>query len=134
MHKAEEPGFLTFNARQVFSQLKQVFIKASILRHFDTKHHIRIDSDASGYAISGVLSQMTSETGQWHPVVYYLQKMIPAETCYETQDSKLLAIVEMFKNWCHYLEDCQYEVLVLTNHNNLRQLMKTKSLSFRQVL
>ena len=59
--------------------------------------------------------------------------MILAETSYETHNAKLLAIVEAFKNWRHYLEGCQYEVLVLTDHNNLYQFMDTKSLSSRQV-
>ena len=37
----------------------------------------------------------------------------------QTYNSELLAIVEAFKTWQHYLEDCKYKVLVLTNHNNL---------------
>ena len=59
--------------------------------------------------------------------------MIPAETRYETHNSELLAIIEVFKTWRHYLERSQHEVLVLTDHNNLRRFMGTKSLSSRQV-
>ena len=59
--------------------------------------------------------------------------MIPAKTRYKTHDSELLAIVEAFKTWRHYLEGCKHEVLVLTDHNNLRRFMDTKSLSSRQV-
>ena len=59
--------------------------------------------------------------------------MIPAETRYETHDAELLAIVEAFKTWRHYLEGCKHEVLVLTDHNNLRRFMDTKSLSSHQV-
>ena len=59
--------------------------------------------------------------------------MIPAETRYETHDGELLAIVAPFKTWKHYLEGCKHEVLVLTNHNNLRQFIDTKSLSSREV-
>ena len=59
--------------------------------------------------------------------------MIPAETRYETYDNELLAIVKAFKTWRHYLEGCKYEVLVLTDHNNLHCFMDTKSLSSRQV-
>ena len=59
--------------------------------------------------------------------------MIPFETRYETYDGELLAIVEAFKTWRHYLEESQYEVLVLTDHNNLRRFMETKSLSSRQI-
>ncbi len=59
--------------------------------------------------------------------------MIPAETQYETHDGELLAIVEAFKTWKHYLKGCKHEVLVLTDHNNLQRFMDTKSLSSRQV-
>ena len=59
--------------------------------------------------------------------------MIPVETRYDMHDGELLVIVEAFKTWKHYLEDSQHKVLVLTNHNNLRRFMDTKSLSSRQV-
>ncbi len=61
-----------------------------------------------------------SEIGQWHLVAFFSQKMIPAKTRYKTHDQELLAIVEVFKTWCYYLEGCKYEVFVLTDHNNLR--------------
>ena len=59
--------------------------------------------------------------------------MIPAKTQYKTQNAELLAIVEAFKTCRHYLEGCKLEVLVLIDHNSLRQFMDTKSLSSRQV-
>ena len=142
-----EPIFLTFDTKEVFNQLRQAFTKVLILRHCDPECHIRIVTNALSYAIGGVLSQLTSDQvtlnfesistksdfGQWHPVVFFSRKMIPAETRYETHDSELLAIVEAFKTWRHYLEGCKHKVLVLTNHDNLRQFIDSKSLSFRQV-
>ena len=59
--------------------------------------------------------------------------MIPAKLRYEIYNTELLAIIEAFKNWYYYLENCQYEVFVLTNYNNLRQFINTKSLSSQQV-
>ena len=59
--------------------------------------------------------------------------MIPAETWYKTHDGELLAIVEAFKMWGHYLEGCKHEVLVLMDYNNLCYFIDTKSLSSRQV-
>ncbi len=42
---------------------------------------MRIEMDASSYAIGGILSQLTSDdSGQWHPVAFFSRKMIPAET------------------------------------------------------
>ncbi len=114
--------------------MRQAFLEAPILNHFDSERHIRIETDASGYTIGGVLSQLTSDdSGQWHPVAFFSRKMIPAETQYKTHDGELLAIVGAFKTWRHYLEGCKHEVLVLTDHNNLQRFMDTKSLSSRQV-
>ena len=133
-----KPTFLTPNIREAFNQLRQVFIKAPILRHFDQECYFRIEIEALGYAIGGVLSQLTSDhlifnQGQWHLVTYFLRKMFAAETRYKTHDGELLAIVEAFKTWRHYLEGCKHEVLVLTDHNNLCRFMDMKSLSSRQV-
>ncbi len=59
--------------------------------------------------------------------------MILAENRYETHDGELLAMVEVFKTWKHYLEGCKHEVPILTDHNNLQCFMDTKILSSRQV-
>ena len=126
--------FLTLGTKLAFTKLRQAFIKTPILHHFDPERHIRVETDALGYAIGGVLSQLILDnSGRWHPVAFFSRKMIPAETRYETHDGELLAIVEAFKTWRHYLEGSQHEVLVLTDHNNLRRFMETKSLSSRQV-
>lgn len=59
--------------------------------------------------------------------------MILIKTQYETHNSKLLAIVEVFETWRHKLKSCQYKFLVFMNYNNLHHFMDTKNLSFRQV-
>ena len=53
--------FLTPRAKQVFTKLRQAFLKAPILQHFDLERHIQIETDISGYVIGGVLSQLTSD-------------------------------------------------------------------------
>ena len=96
--KKTESGFLTSGARKAFTKLRQAFIKAPILHHFDPERHIWVETNASGYAIGGVLSQLTSDdSGRWHLVAFFSRKMIPAETRYETHNGELLAIVEAFK-------------------------------------
>ena len=66
-------------------------------------------------------------------MTYYFQKMIPAKTQYKTHNGEVLAIVEAFKTWQHYLKSCKHEMLVLKNHNNICRFMEMKSLSSRQV-
>ena len=59
--------------------------------------------------------------------------MILVKTRYEMHDGELLAIVEAFKIWRHYLECSQHKVLILTKHNNLCRFIDTKSMNSRQV-
>ena len=49
-------SYLTLDAKQAFIQLKQAFIKAPILRHFDSECHIQIETDLLGYTIGRVLN------------------------------------------------------------------------------
>ncbi len=90
--------FFISEARQAFTELRQAFVKAPILNHFDLERHIQIKIDTSGYTISRILRQMTLDNlGQWDPVVFFSKKMIPTETRCEIYDSELLSIIEVFK-------------------------------------
>ena len=73
-------NYLTPAAKRAFDQLRQAFTEAPIFQHFDPKQYIRVETDASGYATSGMLSQLTNNSGQWHPMAYFLCKMILAKT------------------------------------------------------
>ena len=86
---------------------------------------------ASGTSPDGVVTK--ADLGQWYLVAFFSRKMIPTEIYYETHDGELLAIIEAFKTWQHYLEGCKHKVLVFTDYNNLRRFMDTKSLSSKQV-
>ena len=121
----------TQEARDAFNELKEVFTTAPVLRHFNPALKIRVEPDASGCAVAAILTQLQEDDGQWHPVAYWSRKMQPAELNYETHDAELLAIVEAFKQWRHYLEGSRYPVTVLSDHANLRAFMTTKELSRR---
>ncbi|SCV72360.1 BQ2448_3901 [Microbotryum intermedium] len=73
-----------------------------------------IETDASNYAISGILSQVTD--GQLRPVAFISRKNLPAEQNYEIHDKELLAIVKCIKIWWHYLEGCQHLFKIYTDH------------------
>ena len=49
--KSVRSDFLTPGAKLAFAELRQAFVKAPILHHFDPERHIRIETDVSGYAI-----------------------------------------------------------------------------------
>jgi len=51
------------------------------------------------------------------------------ELNYDVHDKELLAIVESFKKWRHYLEGVADPVEVYTDHRNLTYFSETKTLS-----
>ena len=119
-------------AKQAFNQLHDVFMKTSILRHFDSERHIHIKIDAFNYAVASILSQSDDED-QWHSIAFWFKMMINVERNYEIHDQKLLVIVMMFKHWWHYVKDNYHTVEVLTDHNNLKSFMNVWKLNERQV-
>lgn len=91
-------GFVAPEDRLVFTELRQAFIKTQILHHFDLKYHICIKNNLSGYVIDRVFSHLTLyNSDRWHLVAFFSRKIISAETGYKTNDTKLQAIVEVFK-------------------------------------
>ncbi len=62
-----------------------------------------METDASGHAIGGVLSQ--EQDGKWKPIAFLSRMMQPIERNYEIYDKELLAIVEALTKWKQYLLD-----------------------------
>lgn len=114
-----------------FEGLKSLFLAAPILRHFDPLRPIVLTTDASLFGIAGVLSQHDDE-GHLHPVAYHSRKLIPAESRYQVHDRELLAIVECFSNWRHWLAGAAHQLRVVTDHKNLVYFMSSRPLNDRQ--
>jgi hypothetical protein len=116
--------------QSAFEELKHRFTSAPILKHFDPDLPIRIHTDASGFAISAIISQL--HNSHWHPVAFYSRKCIPAECNYDVPDREMLAVVESMRHWRHYLEGARHPIQVLSDHKNLTSFMSTKVLNRRQ--
>ncbi|KAJ1595446.1 hypothetical protein NDA14_005957 [Ustilago hordei] len=79
-------------AQQAFHKLIQAFTSAGVLQHFDYHLPTRLETDASDFAIAGVLKQ--EHEGRWHPVAFYSRKMSSAKKNYEIHDKELLAVYQ----------------------------------------
>jgi hypothetical protein len=119
---------------QVFDELKEAFCCAPILRHFDPALETIVETDASGFAAAGVLSQRFPEGDSLvlHPVAYYSRKPTPAECNYGIGDEELLAIVIAFEECQPHLLGAEKPVLVLTDHNDLQGFVTKKLLNHCQ--
>ena len=81
---AKKPFKLTPEAQISFTKLKHAFTQAPLLRQWDQDLPGILETDASGYGISGTLLQLFD--GVKHPVAFYSCKMNPAEMNYGTPD------------------------------------------------
>lgn len=128
----KKAGLLIWTAveESAFRLLIEAFTKAPLLAHFEYNRYIRLETDASGYALAAIISQLIEDA--WHPIAFYSRKMTSAELNYDTHDKELLAIIEAFKHWRHYLEGSIYSIQVLTDHDNLKGFANKKELSSRQ--
>ncbi|RMZ74713.1 hypothetical protein DV737_g5810, partial [Chaetothyriales sp. CBS 132003] len=79
-----------------FKHIKDSFVQAPLLRHYNPDLQVVMETDASGYAIAVLLSQSASDEAKanrhLHPIAFYSRKLRDAERNYETHDAELLAI------------------------------------------
>ena len=82
-----------------FTYLKEAFTTAPILRHFNPALRVIVETDASGFAITGILSQLfgTDTDARWHLVVFYSKKLSNVELRYNTHDIELITIFIAFR-------------------------------------
>jgi hypothetical protein len=108
-------------ALEAFAALKQRFMGAPMLRHYDPALPTQLETDASGYGISGILSQLfgTGTEAKWHPIAFFSKKMTPVQLRYDTHDKELMAIVLAMEHWGQYLRGVTQSIRVRTDHNNL---------------
>src|SRR5882724_1198391 len=86
---------------KAFKTLKTAFTQAPILAHFNPDNPIVVETDTSDYAITAIISQISPNDGDIHPITFYSCSMQPAELNYEIYDKELLAIFKAFQQWCN---------------------------------
>ena len=97
-----------------FTQLKEAFTSAPILRRFDFEQDVIVETDASDYVSAAVLSQYNDD-GVLHPVAYFPKKHSPVECNYEIYDKVLMAIIRCFEEWRVELQSVINPIKVLSD-------------------
>jgi len=96
---------------------------ALILEHFYPDRETVVKTDATNFALGCVLSHFKDII--LHPVAFHSRKLNPAERNHEIHDTELLAILEAFKKWNHYLVGANKTMTVYTDHQNLQNFLTT---------
>ena len=114
-----------------FSSLLSAFAAPTVLAHPDFTLPFVLEADSSDYALGSVLSQRSSP-GNLRPVAYHSRQLTSAERNYPIYDKELLAILDSFLKWRHYLVGSPQLITVLSDHKNLQYFITTPRLSPRQ--
>ena len=118
----------------MFDELKFRFCSAPILKHFNPNLDTILETNASDYVVSGILSQRHPNplTGNstLHPIAFLPEKMTPLECNYRIGDKELLAIIACLEKWHMYLHGTPFTIY--TDHHNLQNLGTKALLNRRQ--
>jgi hypothetical protein len=105
-----------------FKELKQRLTTTPVLKLPDFSKPMHIRTDASNFAIGGVLFQLEGDNER--PIAFTSRKMKSAELNYPTQQQELLAIVHTLSTFRVYCVD--QPPIVETDHKSLEGIFTQK--------
>ena len=129
--RKDTPWNFSDDCHSAFQRLKDAFTSAPILTHYIPDAPLLVETDASDYAIAGILSIRCPDE-ELQLVAFFFRTMTAPELNYNIHDKELLTIHESFQAWRHYLEDSTTPINVITDHKNLEYFTGTKILTRRQ--
>jgi len=116
----------------VFEALKAAFTRAPVLQYPNQDHEFCLETDASEFAIGGVISVKCKDS-KFRPVAYMSHSMTPLECNYPIHNKEMLAIIKATEAWRHYLKATPYAFEIYMDHHNLMYFTKSQNLSKDQV-
>ena len=87
----------TDRCQQAFEDLKKALMEEPVLRLPDLSKPFEVHTDASDFAIGGVLMQ------EGHPIAFESRKLNDTERRYSAHEKEMTAVVHCLRTWRHYL-------------------------------
>jgi len=84
--------------QEAFDEITTKLTTAPVLVYFEPLAPTKIETEASKYVCSSILSQQCQD-GKWRPVAYRSETMWDAECNYDIHHKELLEIVQAFHEW-----------------------------------
>jgi hypothetical protein len=109
---------------EAFGTLKGILVKAPVLKLPDFDKDFKIHSDASDFAIGGVIVQ------DGRPVAFENKKLSETERRWPTHEKEMWAVIHCLKTWGHYIGS--KDVVVWTDNVTLKYFSTQPKLSSKQ--
>jgi hypothetical protein len=110
---------------EAFETLKGILVKVPVLKLPDFDKNFEIHSDASDFAIGGVLVQ------EGRPVAFEIKKLSETERRWPTHEKEMWAVIHCLKTCGHYIGS--KDVVVWTDNVTLKYFATQPKLSSKQV-
>ena len=123
MVKKDQKWNWTEKQEGAFRELKERFTKEPVLATPDLDKKIRIEVDASDYAMGGVLF-MECEDSKWRLVAFLSKSLNETEKNYEIYDKEMLVIIRELENWIYLLEFAKFKFEIWIDYKNLEYFIK----------
>ena len=81
---------------EAFGKLKAVFTTELVLVIPDIDKEMRVEADASNYAMGGVLSTKCKD-GKWRPMAFISKSLNATKRNYKIHDKEMLAVIRCLK-------------------------------------
>ncbi len=120
--KKDKPFVWAKEQEEAFMQLRKLLCEAPVLAYPDFSKEFILQTDASGYALGAVLSQIFEEKER--PIAYASRTLRQGEKNFSTIEKECLAIIFAIKHFHCYLFGRKFKLI--TDHAPLRWLMNMK--------
>ena len=110
--------------QKAFDRLKRAITEKPVLALPDQTKPYEVQTDASDFAIGGVLMQ------DGHPVAFENRKLNDTERRYTVQEKEMTAVVHCLRTWRHYLLGSRF--MVKTDNVATSYFQSQKKLSPKQ--
>ena len=108
--------------------MKEVSTTEPVLAALDLNKEMRVEADASDYAIGGVLS-MKCEDERWRLVAFISKSLNETERNYKIHNKEILAVICCLEAWRHFLEGARIKFEIWTDYKNLEYFMTNQKLN-----
>ena len=119
---------LSEKAKEAFDRIKTLISEEPVLILPDVSKPFEIKTDASNYAIGGVLFQR-GERGEERPVAFASRVLSKTEQRYSTTEREMLAVHDWIRYWRPYVWGTSFKVH--TDHSPLRGIKTKKDVTRR---
>ena len=117
----------TKDAENAFENLKEVLCSALLLQYPDMSKPFLITTDASGYAVGGILSQGKIERDK--PIAYTSRVPRGPELKYDTYEKEALAVIHAVRTFRPYVFGRKFTIV--TDHQPLIWFLNTRVQKWR---